>query len=140
VRWGSSSFELAPLSATRFQVLAASFNAEVRFEREGLDGPRLVRLLIEDLPPDTLAGIEVASPGADQLAGYVGRYDSAELQVTYEFVLEGRHLTVRHRNAPQEPLKPVVDDMFHVGSGRHREIVPTDFSQAQSNLLPKGGK
>ena len=108
-------FALAPVSATRFRALDASFDAEVEFEGEGPDGPRLVRLLLEDMPPDTLAEIEVASPGADQLAGYVGRYDSAELQVTYEFVLEGGHLTVRYRNAPQEPLKPLVDDMFHVG-------------------------
>jgi len=108
-------FALAPVSATRFRALDASFDAEVEFEGEGLDGPRSVRLLIEGQPPDTLAEVEVASPGADQLAGYVGQYDSAELQVTYEFVLEGGHLTVRHRNAPQEPLKPVVDDMFYVG-------------------------
>jgi hypothetical protein len=108
------SFELKPVSDTEFQAVDAPVDARVKFEKQEPDGPRLVHLLMESQAPDTLEEIEVVSPGADQLAEYVGDYYSDELQVTYRFVLEDDKLYVRHNSAPQDPLKPGLDDMFRV--------------------------
>lgn len=105
---------LAPVSETEFVTADAPFDAQIRFERPGQDEPWQMQLGVEDERPDTLRAIEVVSPGADQLAEYVGDYYSKELWVTYNLVSKDGRLFVRYRSAPNEPLKPGFNDMFWV--------------------------
>jgi len=104
---------LVPIGETDF-VVHAPFTARIKFERQEQGNPWLMHVREEDDKPDTLQPLEVVSPGLKQLAEYAGNYRSAELQVTYRLVLEDDRLYVKHRSAPEEPLRPASSGMFWV--------------------------
>ena len=88
------TFSLTPLSATPASgTQAASFQvvgmpARVEFENQEQDGERRLHLFIEGEPMETLVAIEEILLDAGQLAEYAGSYFSAELQTTYNLVVE----------------------------------------------------
>jgi len=106
---------LAPVSATDFVSADALFDVTFKFDRQGQGEPWLAHVRVDDGKPEALQAVEVVAPTADQLAAYEGAYDSDELRVTYRFVLQDGELFLRHRNAPRDPLKPLLDDVFRVG-------------------------
>ncbi|MFL5615935.1 MAG: serine hydrolase domain-containing protein [Gemmatimonadaceae bacterium] len=72
-------------------------------------------------PEATVAGTprnsgEVAAthwtPNAKSLAGYTGRYDSPELQTSYDFTVDNGKLTLHRRRSGPVALTPTVDDSF----------------------------
>ncbi len=108
------NFQIAPLSKTQFKSVDASFDTEVRFEKQDQTKPLLIHVEIEGEKPVTFEAIQPVSPTPSQLAEYVGNYYSDELQFTYKLVLENGNLFFRHRNAPNKPLSPTLTDMFKV--------------------------
>ena len=61
---------------------------------------------------ETLVAIEEILLDAGQLAEYAGSYFSAELQTTYNLVVEEDKLYARYRGAPEAALKPSSHDVF----------------------------
>jgi CubicO group peptidase (beta-lactamase class C family) len=108
------SAQIAPVTETDFVTVTAPFDMRISFEKTGQGKSWLMHVCDEDERPDTLEMIEVVLPGTDQLAEYVGEYASEELRVTYQIVLVGGNLFVRHRSAPKDPLRPGFSDMFWV--------------------------
>lgn len=112
------TFQISPVSSTRFWAVEAPFDIELEFERKEKDKPQVMHVYIEGRKPETYEAIEVVSLSTDQLAEYRGKYYSEELLAGYKIVFEGGKLFLRHenrhKNYPRTPLKPVVKDEFHV--------------------------
>jgi hypothetical protein len=102
---------IAPVSEDDYCTVDAPFQAQIRFEP---GKPRRMHLRVEGERLDVLEEIEVVSISNDRLVEYTGAFTSAELQVTYNLVLEDGNLFLRHKTAPRESLKPGLRDMFWV--------------------------
>jgi len=112
------TFQISPVSSTRFRAVEAPVDIELEFERKEKDKPQVMRAYMESQKPETYEAIEVISPSPAQLAEYRGKYYSEELLAGYKIVFEEEKLFLRHenryKNYPQTPLKPTVKDEFHV--------------------------
>jgi CubicO group peptidase (beta-lactamase class C family) len=108
--------QLAPLSATRFRSVAASFEMEIEFHRSQAQQPWAMRVMIEDQPPVEYEAAPLVAPSPAQLAEYTGNYFSEELNVTYKIKVEGDKLFCQFARAPQASLSPMIKDTFAAGS------------------------
>lgn len=111
-------FSLLPLSRTRFLTVDAPVEMEIEFETRDKDKPLLIHVKSEERESSTFEAIRLVSPTQEQLEEYVGNYYSEELQTTYKVVLEKGNLFLRHsnphKNYPDKPLEPTLQDMFMV--------------------------
>jgi len=114
VKMFDMNFQISPLSKTQFRSVDASFDTEVKFEKQDQNKPLLIHVEIEGEKPITFEAIQLVSPTSTQLSDYVGDYYSDELQFTYKLVMKDGKLFFRHRNAPKKPLSPTLKDMFKV--------------------------
>lgn len=111
VRIGST--EVVPLSEQRFRgagTITYEFvmeNGAVKRLSELADGAR----------PREYLPVPVATPSASDLAGYAGRYFSAELEVFYTVTVEKDALVVK-RQWERRNLQPAFADAFEMGGGR----------------------
>jgi CubicO group peptidase (beta-lactamase class C family) len=114
VKMFDMNFQISPLSKTQFRSVDASFDTEVKFEKQDQNKPLLIHVEIEGEKPITFEAIQLVSPTSTQLSDYVGDYYSDELQFTYKLVMKDGKLFFRHRNALKKPLSPTLKDMFKV--------------------------
>ena len=63
----------------------------------------------------TYEAITPVSPVPARLAAYAGRYDSEELEVTYDLAVESGRLVLRSPRRPKLTLGPTVSDVFEAG-------------------------
>jgi uncharacterized membrane protein (UPF0182 family) len=114
VKMFDMNFQISPLGKTQFRSVDASFDTEVKFEKQDQNKPLLIHVEIEGEKPITFEAIQLVSPTSTQLSDYVGDYYSDELQFTYKLVMKDGKLFFRHRNALKKPLSPTLKDMFKV--------------------------
>lgn len=111
------TFQLAPLSATRFRAVGGPVKADVNFQRQNTNKQVVMSVEVENQQPITLEGIEIVSPTSSQLAEYIGDYYSDELQVTYKLTVEEGKLLIKNMSMPMLSLAPLDKDKFDVGIG-----------------------
>lgn len=99
---------LLPLDGTRF---ATPGRAEYAFEPAAGGTARLVETP-GHTHPTTWVKVDRAAPSADALAEYVGRYTSAELEVSYRLSLRNGKLVMRHHGDTPRALDPADKDAF----------------------------
>ena len=64
-----------------------------------------------------LERVEPATPTADELRAFIGRYVSDEAEATFDVAVDGERLVVRRRPGLVTPLTPVYADAFNGGLG-----------------------
>ena len=99
---------LLPLDGMRF---ATAGRAEYVFEPAAGGTARLVETP-GHTHPTTWVKVDRVAPSADALAEYVGRYTSAELEVSYRLSLQNGKLVMRHHGDTPRPLEPADQDAF----------------------------
>ncbi len=104
---------LVPVGPGRYRL---GLSTEVQFDSAGGGEPRFT-VLYPDSKPRAFQRIQPAIPAAEQLAQYVGEYQSSELQATYKFAAKDGKLTLSA--GWQEPviLEPSVRDEFQAPFG-----------------------
>jgi CubicO group peptidase (beta-lactamase class C family) len=96
--------QLVPMSATRF---AGSDAATYEF-----DGGGHMRLTDEFGTIDAFDRVDPATPSADQLKAFAGRYVSDEIETVLTVDVEGQRLVIKRRPDATIPLTPVFADGF----------------------------
>lgn len=99
---------LLPLDGTRFTTPG---RAEYAFEPSAGGAARLVETP-GHTHPTTWVKVDRAAPSADALAEYLGRYTSAELEVSYRVFLQHGKLVMRHHGDTPRVLDPADEDAF----------------------------
>jgi len=108
-------FTLAALSEIEFEVLNAPVDSVIKFEKQKKGKPMLMHLYQNAEKPDTYEFFKPVKPTPGQLKKYTGDYYSDELQVTFRLALKEGKLHCVHKNAPESPLQPTLQDKFTVG-------------------------
>jgi len=107
-------FQLAPLSATHFKRINSPPEADVKFQKSGVDQPWVMQVEVPGQKPALFTPTELVTPSASQLAEYAGDYYSEELNVTYQLAVAEGKLMLRRKTAPASALFPTVKDEFRV--------------------------
>jgi hypothetical protein len=102
------------LSPTRFRSPACPSRNDATLVFERGSPERLFGMRLEEGDGSNLVfePIQLATPDAAQLAGYVGRYHNDELQATYSFSVRDGGLFLQVNNHRHERLSPTVADEF----------------------------
>lgn len=101
-------FHLAPLSETRFRVVDAVFEADVRFDPVA----RRFHAEFADGEAANFEEVELWRPQGEELAEFIGVYYSEELEASWELSLRESQLYIE--DGPEQPLKPTVEDEFTI--------------------------
>ncbi len=101
-------FHLAPLSETRFQVIDAAFEADVRFDPVA----RRFHAEFADGDAATFEEVELWLPRGDELAEFTGEYFSEELDASWELSIREGRLYIE--DGPEQALKPTIRDEFTI--------------------------
>ncbi|MEM7204378.1 MAG: serine hydrolase [Planctomycetota bacterium] len=129
---GQSKVEMTPSSATSFAM--QSVDASVTFHRS--DDGAFEALTLHQNGDHRANRIEEApwAPAAEQLARYVGRYRSAELETVYELTIVDGKLTLQHRRLDPITLTPVEEHEFTGGFPVADVVFHTDEEGAVTAL------
>ncbi|HVR69390.1 MAG TPA: serine hydrolase domain-containing protein [Vicinamibacteria bacterium] len=130
------TYELAPVESRRFRLVDGPLALDLTFE--GDDGSRRMREEGRPRPPTVWEAIEPVNPSPAELAAYVGRYHSAELDTTYSLELKDGRLALSGRRVGGA-LTPTVRDEFTEGSmvlrfERDGEGRPSGFLLGQGRI------
>ena len=106
-------YALRAVAPDRFVVVALPF-ITFAFEREE-DGSLRLRETAGNGKPAVYQAVDVVTPHGDELAAYVGTYDSTELGVPYVVAIENDQLVVQPRRHATIPLVPLFADGFTSG-------------------------
>jgi CubicO group peptidase (beta-lactamase class C family) len=117
---GGGRYELAPRSATTFDVLGAPAQVALTFEPPRAGRARQLRWTVEGQDPVDFERIELVTPTAAELAAFAGTYTSEELQATHTVVVTGGNLVLRRRGASPQTLRPLTRDEFAAASATLR--------------------
>ncbi len=112
-------FGLKPVSETLFYVVDAPVNASVEFQKEKEETRPGVKLIVEGRnEPSFFKPITLVKPTSEELAEYVGRYYSDELDVAYNVFVKKNKMYIRHENPhkdyPKEAFLPIFKDEFQL--------------------------
>jgi hypothetical protein len=107
-------FELEPVGPDHFRVAQSS--TEVAFAIDAA-GVTELRVSAEGRHVATYRAVPAAAPSRADLAAYVGRYRSDEVEAEYLIDGRGDVLIWRRLRSDDEPLVPTVTDAFSTGSG-----------------------
>jgi CubicO group peptidase (beta-lactamase class C family) len=110
----SRRFELEPLGPGHFRI--APMSAEVVFVTDA-DGVTELRVSTEGRHLGTYLRVPAAAPSRADLATYVGRYRSDEVEAEYLIDVRGDGLIWRRLRSDDTPLVPTVTDAFSTDSG-----------------------
>ena len=105
---GGSGVPLTPVGADRFVGPGAQ---EYQFTGQP-DARRQLRIVAPGQRPRVLERLEMFDPSAKQLAPYVGRYFSDEINTAYDLVVRGDTLVALSRRGAEYPLQPLSADVF----------------------------
>jgi len=122
VQMKETRLSLDPISATQFQVTAASDPTVVTFEFTSA-GPLLHIDPIIEGELSMYVAVERLAPSADELDAFVGSYYSNDLDVAFEFIHQGDQLILAGLNFP---LEPTIRDCFRSDLGMHFECSRDD--------------
>ncbi|MCK4645864.1 MAG: serine hydrolase [Candidatus Aminicenantes bacterium] len=117
-RLSGRNYPLEALSDTEFILLNAQVKTVVKFEKQKKGKPLLLHIYTEGKKPEIYEAAESWEPTPDQLQEFTGDYYSEELQATFSLALRRGKLHFTHRNAPEPPLQPTLQDKFTVRSLR----------------------
>ncbi len=118
VRLSGRNYPLEALSQTEFYVLNRPVKTTIKFEKQKKGKPLLLRIYTEEEKPKIYEAAESWEPIPAQLQEFTGDYYSEELQATFRLALRKGKLHFSHRNAPQTPLQPTLQDKFTVRNMR----------------------
>jgi CubicO group peptidase (beta-lactamase class C family) len=107
-------FELELLGPDHFRVVQAP--TEVAFVTDPAGATEL-RVSAEGRHVATYRAVPAATPSRADLAAYVGRYQSDEVEAEYLIDLQGGNLVWRRLRSDDTPLVPTVTDGFSTESG-----------------------
>jgi len=111
-------FGLKPVSETLFYAVDAPVNASVEFQKEKEEKRPGVKVIVEGHKPSFFKPITLVKPTSDELAEYIGRYYSDELDVTYDVFVKKNKLYIRHENPhkdyPKKAFLPIFKDEFQL--------------------------
>ena len=99
---------LTPVGGDRFM---GPGEQEYRFTVQA-NAVRQLSIVAEGQKPRVLERLETFTPGAKQLASYVGRYYSGEIDTEYDLVVRGDTLVALSRRGAEYPLQPLSADIF----------------------------
>lgn len=105
---------LLALDGTRF---AAPGRAEYAFEPAAGGSPARFIESPGHTHPTTWVRVDRVAPSVEALAAYVGRYTSAELEVSYRLSLQNGKLVMRHHGDTPRVLDPADTDAFMTTEG-----------------------
>jgi CubicO group peptidase (beta-lactamase class C family) len=107
------SYELLPVSATRFVIARPPFDIKLDFEASSAGGARKLTITRGDGRQELFEAVEAVDPAKIQLAEYAGTYYSEELDTTYSIEITDGALIMKRGRAPGRPLlQPTVRDGF----------------------------
>jgi CubicO group peptidase (beta-lactamase class C family) len=106
---------LRPVAADTLQV-GDNLHRRLRFVRGPEGGLREVHDTMAPLPPVVYQLVERATPTEAELAEYVGRYGSDELDVRYTVQIDEGKLGIQRRKYDVTPLAPTYKDAFTGGA------------------------
>ncbi|MFN8001186.1 MAG: serine hydrolase domain-containing protein [Acidobacteriota bacterium] len=111
-----NNFELSPVSADRFLVVAPGQINELIFDTSQ---PQQKRLTVKrtGLGTDVLEAVPSATLTPEQLKAYVGSYYSEELDTTYLVNIENGQLAISHTSGLKWLVLPTFPDGFTTSSG-----------------------
>jgi hypothetical protein len=113
-----TGIELKLLSETRFR--PAGQAVEVRFEPVGSGGMRCIDVPDSGAKPVSYERAEEFKPTPAQLAEYVGRYQSDEIEPVYRLVIQDGRLVLERLKSAPSPLAPAIKDLFTNAYGNIR--------------------
>lgn len=108
------NYPLRAVSETEFRFEEAPARVVIKFEEQSKGKPLLMHFHQEGENPQTYKSFKRSRPTLGQLKEYLGDYYSEELQVTFQLALKKKKLYFVHRNAPEGPLQPTLEDRFTV--------------------------
>ncbi len=115
-----TGIELKPLSETRFRL--AGQPIEIRFEPLGAAGMRCIEVPDSGAKPTVFERAEEFKPAPAQLAEYVGRYQSDEIEPVYRMALVDGKLVLERLKSNPSPLEPAIKDLFTSSLGNIRFV------------------
>ena len=105
-------YELAPLGGHRFIMLGVPEKIELVVGMGEAGSPSQVSMIIDDGKPIVYQAVKAASGSPAQLAEYVGRYYSEELDANYTLSIAGNKLVARKKVGDELILSPQFADVF----------------------------
>jgi CubicO group peptidase (beta-lactamase class C family) len=114
---GEGPFALVPIGPQEFQLPIAPRRFTFKFIPAGPDQPLRVRNEIEGQRPEEYEAVADAKPTFAELAAYAGVYYSDELNVTWNLEARDGRLFLHRRKSRDDPLKPVLANVFECGMG-----------------------
>lgn len=105
-----TGIELKPLSDTRFRPVGQA--VEIRFKPVGAGGMRWIDVPDSGAKPVAYERAEEFKPTPAQLADYVGRYQSDEIEPIYRMAIQDGRLVLERMKAEPSPLAPAIKDLF----------------------------
>ncbi|MPY89740.1 MAG: serine hydrolase [Luteitalea sp.] len=112
------SIDLTPVSATRFVIPQTPIAVE--FPAAAPGRPQEVHVFEGRSKPVVMQRVPPFAPSSTELRPFLGRYASAELDVTYEMTARDSGLVIQRPGRDDIPLKPILSDTF---SGRLVNVV-----------------
>ncbi|MEM8535169.1 MAG: serine hydrolase domain-containing protein [Chloroflexota bacterium] len=130
---------IAPTSSDHFVVVDIPFQVDIAFEKLSSDESFQMSVCIEGGETDVYQQLNAVSLSSEQLQDFVGAYHCEELDTTYHIIVEDGKLLLQRRNAPQETLKPITQEllkstyvMFHFVRDEHNQI--TGFTLTEQRI------
>ena len=105
-------YELAPVGDNRFIMLGVPEKIELVVSMGDTGSPSQVSMIIDDGKPIIYQAVKAASDSPAQLAEYVGRYYSEELDANYTLSIAGNKLVARKKVGDELILSPQFVDVF----------------------------
>jgi CubicO group peptidase (beta-lactamase class C family) len=112
----AGSFELTPVSASRFVALAPGQTNEIEFDSGRFTLKRAGQAA------EVFEAVEAFTPAISQLVEYAGAYYSEELDANYTVSLDGDKLIFFGKSGPKRPMQPAFRDGFVSLSGVQLEF------------------
>jgi hypothetical protein len=103
---------LRPMAADTFQIEGEP-HSRLRFVRTAAPDGLELHVTFAPMPPVVYRGVSQAAPTAEELAAYIGRYLSDELDVAYTVLVEDGKLAIRRRKHGVTALEPAFADAFN---------------------------
>jgi len=113
---GEGRFELRHIGGDRFLLTFAPRRYVLSFFR-GTDGNRRVRVEIAGERTREYAAVPGAGASPPPASNYAGVYYSPELDVEWTVAARGDNLAVIRTRYGQEPLSPLVPNVFQMNAG-----------------------
>jgi len=104
------SYELKPLSSSRFRLLVAP--VDFTFDTPKPGDPLQLAVKSEDGKPDFFNAVPAFTPSDGDLKEYAGSYSSEEIDPLYTLKIEQGKLVLHRLKADPDKLMPVTRDLF----------------------------